>query len=107
MSELEETLLLQIRLAGLPEPETEYRFHPTRKWRFDLAFPAEKLAVEVEGGSWVRGRHTTGSGFEEDCRKYAEAAILGWRLIRVTGHLIESGEALAFIERALKRRREL
>ncbi len=103
MSVLEQALLFQIRAYGLPEPEQEYKFHPDRKWRFDFAFVSERLAVEVEGATWANGRHTRGDGFENDCRKYAEAAILGWRVIRVTGGMVESGEAVQLIERALGR----
>jgi hypothetical protein len=49
-----ENLLLQIRGAGLPPPQVEYRFHDTRRWRFDLAFPDAKVAVEYDG---IFGRH--------------------------------------------------
>jgi len=34
---------------GLPAPVFEYRFHPSRKWRFDIAWPERRVAVEVEG----------------------------------------------------------
>jgi len=101
MSDLEDQLLFQIRVFQLPTPEREYRFKDGRRWRFDLAFPFHRLAVEVEGGTWVSGRHTRGSGFEKDCEKYAEAAILGWRTIRVTGNMIKDGRAIRYIERAL------
>lgn len=74
---------------------------PPRRWRFDLAWPGVKVACEIEGGIWANGRHTRGSGFEGDCIKYSEAAILGWRVIRVTGGMIEDGRALALIRRAL------
>lgn len=100
MSRLEEELALQLRVFRLPA-EREFRFHPSRKWRFDFAFPARKLAIEVEGGTWVSGRHTRGEGFELDCEKYAEAAALGWRVIRVTGRHIRDGRALGWVERAL------
>ena len=101
MSELEEALVLWLQTSPVPEPVREYRFHATRKWRFDFAWPVQKIAVEVEGGSWVGGAHTRGQGFEKDCVKYAEAAIAGWRVIRVTGNMIEDGRAISYIERAL------
>lgn len=91
----------QIRIFHLPEPEREYRFKDGRRWRFDYAFPVHRLAVEVEGGTWVDGRHSRGSGFEKDCEKYAEAVILGWRVIRVTTNMIKDGRAVRYIERAL------
>lgn len=62
----------------------EVRFHPTRKWRFDFALLplSKKIAIEVEGGVWSRGRHTRGSGYIGDMEKYNEAAILGWTVLR-------------------------
>jgi hypothetical protein len=70
--------------AGLPAPECEHRFHPDRKWRFDFAWPEHRVALEVEGGVWVRGggRHNRGSGYLRDMAKYNEAARLGWVVVR-------------------------
>lgn len=62
----------------------EFTFHPTRKWRFDYAIPAHKIAVEVEGGAWTQGRHTRPKGFIGDMEKYNAATLLGWRVLRVT-----------------------
>lgn len=102
MSALEATLAMQIKALQLPEPIREYRFVPLRRWRADFAWPASMLLVEVEGAHWVGGRHTRGSGFDADCCKYAEAMLAGWRLLRVTSTHIKSGEAVAWIERALQ-----
>lgn len=62
----------------------EYRFHPKRKWRFDAAWPEKMIAVEFEGGIWTGGRHTRGKGYENDCEKYNNALLLGWRVFRLT-----------------------
>ena len=102
MTNLELLMLAQIRTAGLPEPEQEYRFHPSRKWRFDFAWPDLLLAVEVEGGTWARGRHTRGKGFRGDCIKYGEALILGWQVLRATGDMIEDGTAIEMLVRAFE-----
>lgn len=66
------------------EVESEFYFHPTRKWRSDFALPLQKILIEVEGGVWSGGRHTRGSGFVGDMEKYNAAAVLGYRLIRFT-----------------------
>lgn len=100
-SALEERLLFQIRALQLPEPVREYKFHPTRRWRSDFAWPDCRLLVEVEGAHWTNGRHTRGSGFEADCEKYSEAALNGWAVIRCTSTHIKSGEAVDWIQRAL------
>lgn len=56
----------------------EHRFHDTRRWRFDFAFPEARVAVEIEG----RGRHQTFAGFRADTEKYNTALLLGWRVLR-------------------------
>jgi len=101
-SELEETFLSQIAMLGLPMPETQYRFHPTRRWEFDGAYPDYKLAFEVEGAIYVNGRHTRGSGFIKDAEKYNEAARLGWMLLRFPSPWIASGDAVNYLEMVLK-----
>lgn len=77
---------------GVPAPKTEYKFHPERKWRFDYAWEYDfldgpsseiiKVALEVEGGVWTGGRHTSGAGFIKDMEKYNAAACLGWFVLR-------------------------
>jgi hypothetical protein len=101
-SYLEDLLIFKIEEAKLPAPKRNYIFHHVRKWELDLAFPELKLAVEVEGAVWTRGRHTRGGGFIEDCDKYNEAAFLGWRVLRVTRFHIENGKAIEWIRRALE-----
>ena len=101
-SDLELEFLAQVRLAGLPEPEREYRFHPTRRWKFDFCWPSKMVAVELEGGTWTGGRHTRPVGFEQDCEKYNEAAIMGWKVLRFTVNMVRSGEALTKTEQEVK-----
>lgn len=83
----------------ISQPETEYRFHDTRRWRFDFAWPDYLLAVEVEGGQWINGRHQRGKGFEDDCEKYNEAALDGWMVLRFTGDMVKDGRALEMLLR--------
>lgn len=101
MSELEERLALYIRVNELPAPEREFRPDKKRRWRFDFAWPARMVALEVEGGIWTGGRHTTGAGFQKDCEKYNEAALRGWKVIRVTGDHVDDGSAIDWLRRAL------
>lgn len=69
--------------------ESEYRWHPQRRWRFDFADPASKTAIEIDGGAWSGGRHTRGDGFERDCEKINAATMMGWAVIRLTPQMIE------------------
>lgn len=94
-------LLWQLEAADAPKPATEHRFHSERKWRFDMAWPERMVAVEVDGGAWIGGRHTSGSGFEADCLKLSHAAALGWRVLRVTPRMVQDGSALTLTLAAL------
>lgn len=80
------TALVKQRL-GI-EVVKELRFAPPRLWRFDYALPSVKIALEVEGGVWTRGRHTRPKGFLSDMEKYNAAAVAGWKVLRtVPGEL--------------------
>lgn len=114
VSEHEEAFILQLRANSLDMPEREYRFGAIaaggtgkglrerlqdaglKDWRFDFAWPARLLAVEIEGmGKRGKpGRHQRIAGFEEDIEKYNEAAVLGWTLLRFTGRMVSDGRAL-------------
>jgi len=96
------TIDQQCELSGLPKPVAEFRFAPPRKWRFDFAWPDRKLSLEIEGGVWTNGRHTRGRGYERDMEKYSTAAVNGWCVLRVTPRMVQSGEALALVEQALR-----
>lgn len=125
--DFETNLMLLLDDSELPSPEKEYKFHHTRKWRFDYAFPEIKLAFEIEGaifgrtitchacGSTVKrrlkngktvlvregGRHNSGSGFVNDCKKYNEAAALGWRVLRFPTTM-HASDAVNIIIRAVE-----
>ena len=63
----------------------QHRFAEGRKFAFDFAWPAPYLvAVELEGGTWIGGRHTRGAGHVNDMEKFTHAAAMGWRILYVT-----------------------
>lgn len=79
----------------------EYRFYSPRKWRFDYALPAFKIALEVEGGVWTRGRHVRPQGFLGDIEKYNTATLLGWRVFRTTPSKLITGSTLLLLKNAM------
>lgn len=82
-------------------PEREFRFHPGRRWRIDFAFPEHKIAVEIEGGIWSGGRHVRGSGYSKDLEKYNMLALNGWRLLRFSPQMVNSGMAIDTVREIL------
>jgi len=104
MSHLEETLLWQIKAAGLPMPEREYRAVKGRMFRFDFAWtePHHRLLVEVNGGTYTKGAHSTGQGIARDYEKANLAVLQGWRVLSFDGKSVKSGEAVETIRKALE-----
>ena len=90
--------LSQIKLAGLPRPMPEFRFHPVRRWLADWAWPEHRLIVEIEGGAFSRGRHVRGKGFLGDMAKYNEMTLLGYSLLRFTPDDVSKGVAVRVIQ---------
>jgi len=101
-SKLEDSMASQLKAANITGYQREYRFHPVRKWRFDFAFPDQRLAIEIDGGGWVGGRHSRGYGIESDCDKYNSAVLLGWRILRFTGKHVRNGLAIEIIEKVVR-----
>lgn len=82
-----------LEAMNIPVPVKEFKFHHTRQWRFDYAWPQYKIALEVEGGIFgytdkqgnkrKGGAHSSVTGILRDLEKYNSAAVLGYRIIRV------------------------
>lgn len=64
--------------------ETQYRFHPVRKWRFDFVLLEYKIAIEYNGGQWTGGRHIRGAGYAKDLEKVNAAQMLGYIVLQYT-----------------------
>jgi len=101
-SDLEAELALQIRTLGLPEPIREYPAIKGRKFRFDFAWLEQRLLVEVNGGTFTRGGHSTGVGIRRDYEKANLAQLAGWRVLMFDGRAVRSGEAVEVVRRALE-----
>ena len=88
--------------AGIPKPETEYRFHPTRKFRADFCWPVHKVICECEGGVWIRGKHGRPSGIKSDMVRGNEIAKLGYRLLRFEPKELTKTETINIIKETLE-----
>lgn len=93
------TFLLKQRLGV--ECVREYRFHPTRQWRFDYAIPDLRIAIEIDGGIWINGRHNRPSGYLGDMEKFNAAATLGWVVLKFTPQEQYSQKTLELITQTI------
>lgn len=103
--------LRDLHYAGVPAPELEYRFHPTRKWALDFAWPRQLVAVELEGlvysnrgDNQLVGRHVSVTGFKADIAKYGAAFSMGWNVLRITASDARSGVAVGWLLEHFKRK---
>ena len=100
MSNLEDTLAAQMTLAKLPTFKREFCAIQGRRFRWDFAWPSvvHNLLVEVQGGTWAKGAHSSGAGINRDTEKLNLATLSGWRVMQFTGDQIRSGQALRWLQ---------
>lgn len=67
-----------------PALTKEVVFYPGRRFRFDYANHCAKAAIELDGGVFIRGRHSGGMGQVRDAEKGRLAAYSGWNVIHFT-----------------------
>jgi hypothetical protein len=79
-----------LKSYGIPVPEIDtIKFHPKRKWRFDFAWPQQKVALELHGGVWNGGHHVRGQGFIDDREKMRAAQELGWIVLEYATGMVD------------------
>ena len=100
-SALENELDFMIKAENLPVPQREFRFCRDRKFRFDFAWPILRIAVEVQGGLWIIGRHNRPSAMDSEYEKLNLATLYGWRMFLFTPRMIRSGEAIDLLKQIL------
>lgn len=89
-SAAERLLVTLLRAAGI---DGWVLGHPFGPWRIDLAFPAQKVAVEVDGWAW----HVDPERFRNDRRKQNALVRDGWEPLRFTWHDLD-GRPAAVVE---------
>jgi very-short-patch-repair endonuclease len=87
----------QLARAGIAF-EREYRFIADRRFRADFAFPAQRVAIEIDGAV-----HRIKKRFHSDREKGNLATLHGWRVLHVTRHDVLDGTALALALELLQR----
>lgn len=73
---------------------------PGRKYRLDIALPAARLAIEVDGWEW-HGKHK--GDFTRDRERQNLLTLHGWRILRFTAGQIrrDTGGCVKMIEEAV------
>ena len=101
MNALEEMFALQCEQAGFPAPLREYAAVPGRRFRWDFAWPEQRVLVEINGGTYAHMGHSTGPGIARDYEKSNLAMLAGWRTFVFDRRMVEAGAALDITAKAL------
>ena len=101
-SELEDIFAAQLDAVGLDGYVREYQAIPGRRFRFDFCWVKERLAVEIQGGTYSRGAHARPLGIKRDYEKGNLAVKHGWRVLQFDADMVKSGQALDFTEKVLR-----
>jgi len=101
-SELEDIFATQLDAVGLDGYVREYQAIPGRRYRFDFCWVKERLAVEIQGGTYSRGAHARPLGIKRDYEKGNLAVQFGWRVLQFDADMVKSGQALEFTEKMLR-----
>lgn len=71
--------------ANGQELQEEYRFNSFRKYRFDFCFVQMRLAIEYQGGIFMKkSGHSSPKGATRDADKANLAQSEGWRVLTFT-----------------------
>lgn len=100
---IQEILALQLAERGV-EIQTEYPFHPRRKYKADIYVPSHRLIVEVDGGGAQHGRHHRNQGYEDDRERDWLALMLGFTVLRVTTRQVLTNRAIDMVMQLLEQR---
>jgi len=114
--------LLSVHLAELGlHSERQFAYAKGRRFKADFAvwqpwgvgnyrylipgqgYPGLRLClIEVTGGIYSKQAHGSVTGVLKDNERLNQATLNGWKMLRFTPQQVESGEAKALIEEALK-----
>lgn len=88
-------------LAGF---KRNYRFHESRRWEWDFAWVERRLAVELQGGQWQRGRHTRGGkAYQNELEKHRAAVMSDWWcLCYTTDDIMKNDGALLAVREVMR-----
>ena len=104
-SDREREFIINWANLGGPRLEAQFQFHPTRRWKFDWAHLESRVAIEIQGGTWLhKSRHVSGTGYWGDRIKMNAALRLDWKVFELTSQDISDERVLNEIKAEIEAR---
>ena len=98
-SYLEAMFAAQLRAENLYFEE-QVKLVPGRKFAADFFLPQLRLVIEIQGGTYIRGRHNRPEGFRADCEKNNLLTLLGYRVFKADVEQVKKGTLLQWVKQA-------
>lgn len=100
-------LLLEREFSDVERWESDFqeryaKSKRSKRYRADFAHLASRTLIEIQGGTFNRGRHVTGSGYERDARKFNLAMLSGWKVFLLTSQTAKDANVLEMIASSLR-----
>jgi len=83
---------------------TEFMGINGRRFRFDYVIHpnTDRIAVEINGGQWINGRHNRGGkAYENDLEKSNLAQANGWLYLQFTYEMLARGDHFKILDKVL------
>lgn len=102
---MEATFDKQLQLSGIIEPWViEYKFNPEKpRSRLDYYFPRIHLGVEIQGGTWINGGHSRGSGMKRDIEKKQVCLLQGIWLLELDCDMVNNWQGIDVLKLAIEK----
>ncbi len=102
-------LLLEREFSAIPSWEADYerryaKSKRSKRYRADFASIEARVAIEIQGGTWSRGRHVQATGYARDARKYNLAQMSDWQVFLLVTETATDPATLQGIAEHVRRR---
>jgi very-short-patch-repair endonuclease len=102
-------LLLEREFSDIPCWESDYerryaKSKRSKRYRADFAHPDARVTIEIQGGTWNRGRHVQATGYARDARKFNLVQLSGWQVFLLVTETATDHEVLYEIASHIRNR---
>jgi very-short-patch-repair endonuclease len=102
-------LVLEKEFSAIPVWESDYekryaKSKRSKRYRADFAHPQARVAIEIQGGTWNRGRHVQATGYARDARKFNLCQLSEWQVFLLVTETATDAAVLQEIAQHIRRR---
>lgn len=102
-------LPLEREFSSVPTWESDYekryaKSKRSKRYRADFAHLEAQVTIEIQGGTWNRGRHVQATGYARDARKFNLCQLSEWQVFLLVTETATDVTVLQEIAQHIRRR---